>query len=147
MIKGSFDNGSPFIEGLLVFPGLNIQGTISFLLDTGADESCVMPTDGRRLGIDYGNLTGRTVSIRGASGSVDSTKRPALVFFAEDTGKVRLYRIQIHIMPDEPALHGIHSLLGQDILSRWRTVHDPTRGRIQATVLSADRTLRPLSPE
>ncbi len=143
MIKGSFDNGSPFIEGLLVFPGLNVQGTISFLLDTGADESCVMPTDGRRLGIDYSSLTGRKVSIRGVSGSIDSIKRPVLVLFAEDTGRVRLYRIEMDIMPDDPGLHGIPSLLGQDILSRWRTVHDPTRGRIQATVISADRTLPP----
>ena len=142
MIKGSFDNGSPFIEGLLVFPGLNVQGPISFLLDTGADETCIMPTDGRRLGIDYGTLTGRKVNIRGVSGSIDIIKRAAFILFTEDVGKVRLYRILIDIMPDETELHGLHSLLGQDILSRWRTVHDPTRGRLQATVLSADRTLR-----
>ena len=132
MIKGSFDNGSPFIEGLLVFPGLNIHGPISFLLDTGADETCIMPTDGRRLRIDYGALTGRKVPIRGVSGSIITTKRPALIFFTEDTGKVRVYRIQIDIMPDEPELYGLHSLLGQDILSRWRTVHDPTRGLDEA---------------
>lgn len=143
MIEGSFDNGSPFIEGLLVFPGLDVQGPISFLLDTGADESCVMPTDGLRLGIDYGTLTGRKVRIRGVSGPIESTKRPVLVFFVENTGKVRLYRILINIMPNEPKLHSLHSVLGQDILSRWRTVHDPTRGRIQATVISADRTLAP----
>ena len=108
MIKGSFDNGSPFIEGLLVFPGLNIQGPISFLLDTGADESCIMPTDGLRLGIDYDALTGRKVSLRGVSGSIESTKRPVLIFFTETTGKVRLYRIQIDIMPNKTKLHGIN---------------------------------------
>jgi len=144
MIRGSFDSGSPFIEGLLVFPGLNVQGPISFLLDTGADETCIMPTDGWRLGIDYSNLTGRKVSIRGVSGSIDTTRRPLLAFFTEDNGKVRVYRIQVLFMPDEPRLYSLHSLLGQDILSRWRTVHDPTRGRLQATVLSADQTLYPL---
>ncbi len=143
MIEGSFDNGSPFIEGLLVFPGLNVRGPISLLLDTGADETCIMPTDGHRLGIDYSTLTGRKVSIRGVSGSIDSIKRPVFILFTEDRGKVRLYRILIDIMPDETKLHGLHSLLGQDILSRWRTVHDPTRERVHATVLSADRTLSP----
>lgn len=145
MIKGSFEDGSPFIEGLLVIPRLHIQGPISFLLDTGADESCLMPTDGLRLGIDYGSLTGRKVSISGVSGDIECTKCSVFVFFTEDNGKVRIYRIQIDIMPDVPKLHPMHSLLGQDILSRWRTVHDPTRGRLQATVISADRTLLPSS--
>ena len=143
MIKGSFDNGSPFIEGLLVIPRLHIHGPISFLLDTGADESCLMPTDGLRLSIDYGSLTGRKVSISGVSGNIECTKCSVLAIFTEDNGKVRIYRIQIDIMPDVPELHRMHSLLGQDILSRWRTVHDPTRGQIQATVKSADLTLPP----
>ena len=115
MIKGSFDNGSPFIEGLLLFQELNVHGPISFLLDTGADETCVMPTDGRRLAIDYSTLEGRTVKIRGVSGvsgDIDITKCPAFIFFTEDTGKVRVYRILIDIMPDEPKIHGLHSLLG-----------------------------------
>ncbi len=81
MIRGSFDNGSPFIEGLLVIPELNIEGPISFLLDTGADETCIMPTDGHRLGIDYNTLTGEQVSIVGVSGSITFYEASRVCFF------------------------------------------------------------------
>ena len=122
-------------------PELDLHDSVSFLVDTGAEVSSIMPTDGRRLFIDYDALSGEKASIVGVGGSVESIVSPALIYFTEDNGRVRLYRIDVTIMPDLPELHGLPSLLGQDILSRWRTVHDPTRGRLQATALSADRTL------
>ena len=123
-------------------PSLNVRGPLRFLLDTGADVSCIMPADGRDLGIDYSQLTGRKVKIGGVGGSVEAVRQQALVLFTEDTGRVRLYRVRIGIMPDLDELRKVPSLLGQDILSRWRTVHDPMGERLHATVLSADRTLR-----
>jgi hypothetical protein len=65
---------------------------------------------------------------------------PATFLFTEDNGTVRQYNILVSIMPNVSAMLNMPSLLGQDIISRWRTVHDPTGGVLQATVVSADAT-------
>ena len=144
MITGHFDNnGSPHIEGVLVLPGLQVQGSLHFLMDTGAFGSSIMPSDGSDIGIDYSQLTGEEITIHGVSGSIKAVMEQASLFFTEDTGTVRLYRINICIMPNRRTLRGLPSLIGQDILSRWRTGHDPTGDRLHASVRSADRTIRP----
>lgn len=140
MIVGSFKDRRPFIEGRLALPTLGVQEMLPFLFDTGADVSCLMPGDGRRLGIDYRNLRGRTARIQGASGAVNPVTAPATFLFTEDNGTVRQYNILVSIMPNVSAMLNMPSLLGQDIISRWRTVHDPTGGVLQATVVSADAT-------
>lgn len=141
MIQGSFENGQPLIGAFVALPELDLHDSVSFLFDTGAEVSSIMPTDGRRLFINYEALTGVRASVIGVGGSIESVVTPALIYFTEQNGRVRLYRVDVSIMPDEPELHGLPSLLGQNVISRWRTVHDPTRGRLEATVLSADRTL------
>ena len=35
-------------------PGLGKSGNVSFIFDTGADTSLLMPLDAQRMGIDYG---------------------------------------------------------------------------------------------
>ena len=47
------------------------------------------------------------------------------------------------VMPDQEDLRGTPSAVGQDILSRWRFLHDPAAGELLGTVLSADWTVRP----
>ena len=141
MIQGSFENGQPFIKAFISLPEIGVEGSIFFLVDTGAEVSPVMPADGHRLFIEYDALSGERASVIGVGGSIRSTLSSALIYFTKNTGKVRLYRTRVTIMPDQPALRRLPSLLGQDILSRWRTVHDPGRGILQATALSADRTL------
>ncbi len=66
--------------------------------------------------------------------------RKAWARFIEDNGTARYYRVDVVIMPDTPKLYGLPSLLGQDILSRWRTTHSPAEGQLHAAVLPADLT-------
>ena len=63
MLRGRFGDstGRPYIEGRLIIPRLNIKSDMSFLVDTGADRSLLMPGDGRRLAIDYSKLGQPTV--------------------------------------------------------------------------------------
>ena len=65
------------------------------------------------------------------------------VSFTETNRVTRHYPLVVEVMPDIPNLAELPSILGQDILSRWRTIHNPTRGQLYATVLSADLSLRP----
>ena len=141
MILGSFDNGSPFVEGLLVLPRLNIQEPVSFLVDTGADLTCLMPADSHRIGVDFARLQQRT-TITGASGYIHPFVERAHVLFTEASGTERGYRSRRLIFPDEPELQELHSLLGQNIMGRWRIVHDFSRDILTCTVRSADRTRR-----
>ncbi len=44
MIIGEFDDrGRPYVEGRVIIPRLNINEIVTFLLDTGADGTC-LPT-------------------------------------------------------------------------------------------------------
>jgi hypothetical protein len=64
MLLGRFGNtsGRPYLEGRLVLTRLGLAADISFIVDTGADKTVVMPLDGTRLGVDYANLTRPFVS-------------------------------------------------------------------------------------
>lgn len=143
MIVGSFAGRYPLVEARLQLPTLGVEDQVFFLLDTGAHTSCVLPYDGHELGIDYARLTGAPSQTRGLGGSVESVSVPAFLVFDEDDGVHRFYEFIIDVMPDTPALQGMPSLLGQDILAHWRLTHSPGEGLLQAEVLSAHGTHRP----
>ncbi len=53
MIIGGFDEyGRPFIRGRLSIPRLDINSEIDFLLDTGADVTCLHSGDLRQIGTE-----------------------------------------------------------------------------------------------
>src|SRR5437773_1016265 len=82
MLKGRFEDGSdaPFIDGRILFPRLGRRGPVSFLVDTGADGTIILPTDGEKLGIDSGILINPTTS-KGIGGTaVGFTERVVLSF-------------------------------------------------------------------
>ena len=41
------------MEGYVLLPRLGWSGNVSFIFDTGADTSLLMPLDAQRMGIDY----------------------------------------------------------------------------------------------
>ena len=55
MLHGRFGDtsGRPYMEGHVLLPRLGTRGNVSFVFDTGADTSLLMPLDGQRMGIDY----------------------------------------------------------------------------------------------
>src|SRR5262245_39152062 len=58
MLEGRFGNtsGAPYMEARISIPRLNLRGLVSFLVDTGADGTVIMPIDSRKLGIDFASL-------------------------------------------------------------------------------------------
>lgn len=141
MIIGSFDSdGAPFVEGVLVIPRLSINKEISFLIDTGSDTTCLMPTDGTRLGIDYGTLTGPQANTYGSGGNSKPHRYRSLLSFTEENARQRTYVIDLLIYPQDPDLDILDSPLGRDILNRWRMRYDPDNHRLSFTVVSADLT-------
>jgi hypothetical protein len=83
-----------------------------------------MPLDGMRMGIDYARLSGSAESI-GIGGISRNFVEPATIIFSEPRRDLFIYMIQLHICSPTPDIMDIPSLLGRDILDRWRMTYNP----------------------
>jgi hypothetical protein len=146
MLIGRFDRatGRPYIEGHLVIPRSNLRGDISFLIDTGADTSVLMPADAQRIGVDYSTLTGEREAV-GIGGVSRSHTEPVLLAFSDPGRSLYIYQVEIVIPEAGPEMLRLPSLLGRDILNRRSISYNPSRGRLTIRVVSADFTL-PVAP-
>ena len=126
MLSGRFGDTShrPYVEGLLAIPRLGALGTVSFLLDTGADGTFLMPTDGLTIGLDYSLLLPPVGGgISASSADTREHREEAVVMFTDGTDLLA-YNIELGILPWDPDMQRIPSLLGRDILHRWAMTYD-----------------------
>ena len=142
MIEGRFGNtsGRPYVEGRLYLPRFDLAGDISFLVDTGADASLVNPGDALRIGVDIARLGGQAELV-GLGGSIACFVEPVWVVFSGRDGAIYVYRLDMEIAPPRPDTHSLPSLLGRDVLDRWRMVYDPGGRALEFAVRSADLTI------
>jgi hypothetical protein len=58
MIQGRFGDTTttPFVEASIYFPRLSVSGYVSFLADTGASGTVLMPADSKKLAINFSRL-------------------------------------------------------------------------------------------
>lgn len=140
MILGRFDDrGRPFVRGRLVAPRLRVDESVLLLLDTGADATCLHPSDAKNVGLPFGQLRNR-VSYRGVGGTSPYFVEPALLSFT-DKLQARLYAIQLLIAEPDGSNEVLPSLLGRDVINNWQIEYDPTMSRLECTVRHADGTL------
>ena len=139
MIQGRFGNtsGRPYIEARLAFPRLNISGDISFIFDTGADSSLLMPIDSGRLGVDFSRLTTTTES-RGIGGLSKQFLEPAILAFTHPGVCLHVYFLSLRIATPTPDIADIPSLLGRDIIDRWAITYDKQNTGLTAEVIQSD---------
>ena len=145
MLRGRFGKEDrPYLEAGIQFPGLGVQARLWFLVDTGCDVTALMPQDGIAMGLPYNAL--RSVQPgRGVGGPVEGFREPGLVIFNEGGRHIQVYAIDVEALrADGPAL-GLPSLLGHDILDRWRMTYAPLASQLDFEVLQADATV-PISP-
>ena len=142
MITGSFGEGSgrPLIEGKIIPPRLAVEGDVSFLMDTGADTSVLMPSDAKNLGVQYNLLEGDR-ECGGIGGTVHSFIERAILVFFHPNRTLYGYDLEIDIMPYDAEMEEVPSLLGWDVLDRWRIVYDPQGAGLRAKPRSADITI------
>lgn len=143
MLRGRFGDttGRPYIEGRLIVPGQGLSSNLSFLVDTGADRTMLMPADARQMGLDYGRLTRRTESVGIGGTSLNFVEQATLVFL-EPERFLHVYFIDIRIAAPSPEIMDLPSLLGRDVLDRWRMTYDPEKGLLTFRVRSADQRIR-----
>jgi hypothetical protein len=124
MIEGRFGNttGAPYFEASIWFPRLLLRGLISFLVDTGADGTVVMPTDSKKLGIDFRRLV-NPVTSEGIGGAAQGFNENAILSFS-DRHYLYSYSLKVQISAPTRHNHRFPSLLGRDLLKGGRFVMD-----------------------
>ncbi|WP_161140338.1 retroviral-like aspartic protease family protein [Propylenella binzhouense] len=122
----------------IMVPSLGIRGSVSFLLDTGADQTVLMPTDAIRLGVDTSKLT-TPATTYGVGGRSDDFQEKALILFSD--GVLHVYEVDLILMQSRPALVNAPSLLGRNIINRWRVTFDYPGNIVAAEIVSSDRQI------
>lgn len=138
MLRGRFGDtsGRPYMEGHVWLPRLERGGNVSFIFDTGADTSLLMPLDAQRMGIDYGLLENE-VPLLGVGGESMNRIEAGLLSFVDDRALYR-YEIELHICTPTKELMTIPSLLGRDVIDQWRVTYDRSASELLAEVISSD---------
>lgn len=140
MILGEFDErGRPLIEGRLLIPRLRVDHWITFLLDTGAERTCLHPRDTNRARIPIETLGG-VIQSRGVGGLSTYNREPALLSF-NDHPYTRVYAIELLIADTREGNQGLPSLLGRDVLNNWNVNYDPMNDTLECNVHYADYSL------
>ncbi len=143
MLSGRFgeSSGRPYMSARVHIPKFDLAGNVSFIFDTGADKTVLMPVDAMTLGIDYSLLSNPSESF-GIGGSVLTYVEPARVAFVDINGRLIYgYNIQLLIHHPTPEAMRVPSLLGRNIIDRWRVTYDKSAASLSAEVLSADMEL------
>jgi hypothetical protein len=140
MLAGRFGGttGRPYIEAFVWIPSLRVRGAVSFLVDTGADSTVLMQLDAIRLNIDYASLTETRINT-GIGGNSTDWIVPATILFSEPRVKIYGYDITLTIVHPKPELETCPSLLGRDIINKWRMVYDPPANSLKVEVLRYDQ--------
>ena len=117
---------------------MELAGNVSFIFDTGADSSVLMPADAATLGIDYSLLSNPFESF-GIGGSAPTYIEQAHLAFA-DANKHRVYGYDIGLLIHHPTPDAMRvpSLLGRNIIDRWRVTYDKSVPELVAEVSSTD---------
>jgi hypothetical protein len=141
MLTGRFGDtsGRPYIEGRLLLPRFNIGIYISFLVDTGADRTVLMPLDGVGTGLDYSSLQNPKKCI-GFGGSATGFLERGVIAFSDGIA-VFMYDIELLITKPKRGLMRTPSVLGRDVLNRWIISYDFPHSRIEIQNHSADQII------
>ena len=134
MVNGWFSfTGHPFVRVRVIIPRLGIRRTVDFLVDTGADHTCVNHRDAVNMDlfpeVFRENEMTHATGIGGSSRYFREDAR--LEFLDTDDESPREYPISLLIADLSDAPMSIPSLLGRDILNLHRMVYSPAERRLE----------------
>ena len=109
----------------------NISGMVSFLVDTGADLTTLMPKDAFRLGINY-SLLRNPDQAEGVGGSAKCYQEAAVISLFDEDDEQREHNVILDILEPDPRRPTMRlpSLLGRDIINDYRMIFDAHGSRL-----------------
>lgn len=140
MIKGEFDpynHNRPTVTGVVQINELGIECVVDFLVDTGADATCMHYPDVAVAEVDQDRLkeVGVLREFGGVGGDAKYRQVSADITFEDTDRRSRTYAIELLVADTSQETMGERpSLLGRDILDLHLMVYDPQRDRLTLTL-------------
>ena len=100
--------------------------------------SCLHPADAIRAGIPFDEV-GSSIAYLGNGESSEYFRDSANLLF-EEGSYLQMYRLNLLIAALTASNRDLPSLLGRDVLNRWRMDYDPAGGGLKWTLRSANHT-------
>ena len=128
-IKGFFPTGfhelpAPCVQAALFLPRLNLYGLVSFMIDTGADNTTLSLIDVERMNISYRRLKRKSlIGVEGIAGEQSFYQEEAVIILRDDDAQTYMFPINIHV-PQRRKGNQAHqqrrlpSLLGRDVVNQ-----------------------------
>ena len=135
MITGFFSNrGRPYIFGTVALPRFGVSVDVPFLLDTGADSSCLHFRHTSELAVPESSLSNES-SVGGIGGTTIYYREPAIVSFTYGLGRVCevAYDIALDLSYSDETI-GLPSLLSRDILDDWHIEYSRKCNLLRCTI-------------
>lgn len=128
-IKGFFPTGyhtlpAPYVQAALYLPRLQLHGLISFMIDTGADNTTLSLIDVERINLKYHRLKRNSlVGVAGVAGEQTFYQEQGVLMFRDEDSKTYLFEISIHIPRRGRAGRAeqqrrLPSVLGRDVIDQ-----------------------------
>ncbi len=134
-----FSPPAPSIAAELESRNLRLKASVSFLIDAEASATVLLDRDVKRLSLDWEKL-GREAQLAGIGGSVETRLiRDGRLSFQTSSPRTVTERVVIFAARHDPKIMDgrarrlvlrMPSLLGRDILERYRVVYDGPKARV-----------------
>lgn len=130
-------DASVWINGVIVNPLLRERNfrKISFLVDTGADNTTILQGAAKRLRIDFASLEKHPTGTMGISGQQDVyvMENTSLVLPGEQGGSFILRNIDMNVLRPDPGGENLPAfgLFGTDLLSGFRFEYDLPKATLE----------------
>ncbi|MFH1352924.1 MAG: retropepsin-like aspartic protease [bacterium] len=140
IVPGFFKDGCAFIRAHLVLSELPLDAVVNFLVDTGASKTVISDKDAIFLKVDYEKLKPSSQKLSGVGGSVDTYifEDTTLVFKTEADKlefkfPILFLKHDLTSMNEEDRIKilRIPSLLGRDILNRFKLIYNPSENKLE----------------
>ncbi len=143
MLQGRFGDtsGRPYIAARVGLYATGRYAEVSFLFDTGADITLLMPMDSSALGVDFSAASHVRVPLNGVGGAAWGVLLQGPVAFRDADNSLYVYNLN-NLIAAQPTAENVDvpSLLGRNIIDRWDVNYVPSFRTLTARVLSADFT-------
>jgi hypothetical protein len=128
--KGTLD--AAYAIAVVAIPSLHVRQSIEFLIDTGATRTTILDRDAVTLGLSYTKLHKLKQPLLGLGGLIETyVARDSALYFKTEDGfehkELAELLVVKHKKVDENIMR-IPSVLGRDILNKYKLVYDRQHG-------------------